>query len=47
MDYQGPQRLQAGELVGQVNPASLLPELEEQDPCIYGWGGEMREIQRG
>lgn len=40
---QGPQGVQAGQLVGQVHPADLLPQLEEQDPCIYGWGGAMRE----
>lgn len=33
---EGPQSVQAGQLVGQVHPAGLLPELEEQDPCIYG-----------
>lgn len=44
---EGPQSVQAGQLVGQVHPASLLSKLEEQDPCIYGWGGAMREIQNG
>lgn len=44
---EGPQSVQAGQLVGQVNPASLLPKLEEQDPCIYGWGGAMGEIHSG
>lgn len=44
---EGPQSVQAGQLVGQVHPASLLPKLEEQDPCIYGWGGAMRESQCG
>lgn len=29
---EGPQSVQAGQLVGQVYPASLLPKLEEQDP---------------
>lgn len=33
---EGPQGVQAGQLVGQVHPARLLSELEEQDPCIYG-----------
>lgn len=28
-----PQSVQAGQLVGQVHSASLLPELEEEDPC--------------
>lgn len=41
---EGPQGVQARQLVGQVHPACLLPKLEEQDPCIYGWGGAMREI---
>lgn len=44
---EGPQRIQAGQLVGQVNPASLLPKLQEQYPCIHGWGGAMREIHHG
>ena len=44
---QGPQGVQAGQLMGQVHPASFLPKLEEQDPCIYGWGGAMREIHSG
>lgn len=42
---EGPQGVQAGQLVGQVHPAGLLSELEEQDPCIYGGEGAMREIQ--
>lgn len=41
---EGPQSVQAGQLVGQMHPACLLSELEEQDPCIYGWGGAMREV---
>lgn len=35
---EGPQGVQAGQLVGQVHSARLLSELEEQDPCIYGGG---------
>lgn len=35
-----PQRVQAGQLVGQVHAARLLSELQEQDPCIYGGEGD-------
>lgn len=38
--------IQAGQLMCQVHPAGLLSKLEEQDPCIYGWGGAM-EAQNG
>lgn len=41
-----PQSLQAGQLVGQVHSAGLLPELEEEDPCICGeggWDGELNQ----
>lgn len=40
MHDEGPQRVQAGQLVGQVHPARLLSQLEEQDPCIYEGGEE-------
>lgn len=43
---EGPQCIQAGQLVGQVHPASLLPELEEQDPCMYGRGVDDRDPAR-
>lgn len=36
MHDESPQCVQAGQLMGQVDPAGLLPELEEQDPCNYG-----------
>lgn len=38
-----PQGVQAGQLVGQVNPADLLPKLEKQDPCEHCRGGGVEQ----
>lgn len=35
-----PQSFQAGQLMGQVHSAGLLPQLEKEDPCIGGSDGE-------
>lgn len=43
VNNEGPQGVQAGQLMGQVHPANFLPELEEENSCKDGLGGAMRE----
>lgn len=42
-----PQGFQAGQLMGQVHSAGLLPQLEKEDPCVCGetgWDGELNQL---
>lgn len=41
-----PQGFQAGQLVGQVHSAGLLPQLEKEDPCICGEAGSDGELNQ-